>query len=168
MIHFPPGAGNDFMIDETWYVRPAGVRDRHSAGGLVVRSGEGDQVLLALVREEDWEPFVLPKGGVEPGETVEQAAHREIAEEAGLTDLTLMADLGTRERLSFDRDVWITTRYFVFVTPQVEGTPTDRGHHYGLWWFPLDELPRMAWREQRELVEQNAALIADLVRATEL
>lgn len=163
MIHKPLEVGNDFMVDDTWYSRPEGVPDRYSAGGIVVRVDDAGEVLLAMVREEDWEPYVLPKGGIEPGETVEVAAYREIAEEAGITDLTLLADLGAHERLNFDRDRWITTRYFLFVTRQIEGTPTDPDHHYGLWWFPLDALPTMAWREQRELVEANAALIRELV-----
>jgi len=54
------------------------------AGGLVVRA-RGDSVDALLVRpstgEEVW---VLPKGHIETGETTEQAAVREVAEEAGV------------------------------------------------------------------------------------
>ena len=163
MIHLPTDAADTFTIDETWYTRPEGVKDRLSAGGIVVRVDDDGDVLLALVREGDWAPYILPKGGIERGESVEAAALREIAEEAGLTQLTLLADLGTRERLSFDRDVWITTRYFLYVTDQVDGTPTDADHHYGLWWFRLDNLPTLAWREQQALIEENASLIRKLV-----
>ncbi len=46
-----------------------------------------------LPRPDFW---MLPGGGVEPGETYETAAHREIYEELGLTDITLGPHIGTR------------------------------------------------------------------------
>jgi 8-oxo-dGTP pyrophosphatase MutT (NUDIX family) len=151
-------------IDDTWYERPPGVRDRSSAGGVVTRLDAEGRALVALVREQDYPQYVLPKGRIERGEQVEEAARREIAEEAGLTDLALLADLGQRSRLSFDRRQWITTRYFLFSTAQTDGRPTDTKHHYGLWWFPLDALPDMLWPEQRALLGEHAALIVQELR----
>ncbi|MDW8366465.1 MAG: NUDIX domain-containing protein [Abditibacteriales bacterium] len=150
------------MIDDTWYHRPPDVPDRTSAGGVVVRRQDG-RVYVALVQEGDLPAYVLPKGGIEKGEDLEETARREIAEEAGLSNLTLVAKLGTRERLSYDRQEWITAHYFLFVTDQVDGTPTDRETAYRLHWFPLDDLPPMCWREQRELIETNRERIVELV-----
>ena len=150
------------MIDESWYRRPAGVPDRISAGGVVVRV-EGGRVYVALAREADFPGYVLPKGGVEAGESLEEAARREIAEEAGLTDLTLLGGLGRRERLSFDKSRWLTVHFFVFLTDQEQSNPGDPNHPHGATWFPLDQLPEMFWPEQRELVETNVALIRDLL-----
>lgn len=152
------------LIDHTWYERPPGVRDRSSAGGVVARLDAGGRALVALVREQEYPQYVLPKGALEPGEDAERAARREIAEEAGLTDLTLLADLGQRARLSYNKRRWITTRYFLFRTAQSEGRPSDTRHHYGVWWFPLDALPDMLWPDQRALVEQHAALIERALR----
>ena len=67
-------------IDETWYCRLPAAKERIAAGGVVLRQ-EDQCVYLALAREADIPPFVLPKGEVEPGESLEAAARREIREE---------------------------------------------------------------------------------------
>jgi ADP-ribose pyrophosphatase YjhB (NUDIX family) len=153
-------------IDETWYQRPPNVPTRIDAGGVVARLEDG-RVLVALAREADWPLFILPKGGVEVGESLEQAARREIAEEAGLTELRLLVKLGVRERLSHDRRRWNSVHYFLFATSQVEGAPTDLAHHYGVWWHPLRALPEMLWPEQLDLLRANAEDIERLVRQKE-
>lgn len=152
------------MIDHTWYSRPEGVPQRTSAGGVIARVEDGT-VLIGLVKEGDFDDYILPKGRLEPGEDTQAAAIREIAEEAGITDLRLICELGVRERLSFDRRWWIVTHYYLFVTTQTAGTPTDVEHVYRLEWFPLADLPRFFWPEQAELVtgkrrEIEAALLA--------
>ena len=151
------------MIDESWYKRPPGVSDRTSAGGIVARIEDG-RIYVALVGELGLTERVLPKGGVEPGESLEEAACREIEEEAGLSSLELIEELGVRERLSYDKICWITTYYFLFVTEQVEGTPTDVEHHYELAWHPIGALPALFWPEQRELIETNRDEIVGLIK----
>ena len=151
------------MIDESWYKRPPSVSDRTSAGGIVARIA-GGQIYVALVGELGLTERVLPKGGVEPGESLEGAAHREIEEESGLSSLELIEKLGIRERLSYDRARWITTHYFLFVTEQVDGIPTDVEHHYELAWHPIEALPAIFWPEQRELIETNRDKIVRLIK----
>lgn len=126
---------------------------------------DGSEALVALAREAHWPQFILPKGGVERGETLEQAARREITEEAGLTDLHLVGLLGLRSRLDFRKRRWITTHYFLFTTRQVEGRPTDPDHHYGLWWHPLRSLPELLWPEQAELLRTHTDEIEAAARA---
>jgi bis(5'-nucleosidyl)-tetraphosphatase len=148
-------------IDTSWYERPEGIRGRTSAGGIVVRLA-ADAPLIALAREGDWPLYVLPKGGVEKGENFEQTARREIEEEAGLNRLTLIGYLGQRERLNFARTRWMTVHYYLFITDQIEGKPTDSDHHSGVWWFGLDDIPPMLWPEQRDLIEVNLSRIRTL------
>ena len=92
-------------IDASWYSRPADISERVASGGVVVRRENG-RILVALTREMDMEEYVLPKGGVEPGESLPAAARREILEETGISDLTLIRKLEVVERLTFDRSVW--------------------------------------------------------------
>ena len=139
------------MIDKSWYQRPPGVPDHESAGGIVVRVESG-KVYVALVGEKKFNLYILPKGHVEDGESHEQAARREIAEEAGLTDLKLIKKLGIRERLDFQKESWKKTHYFLFTTNQINGKPTDTQRHYKVEWFLIDQLPEFVWPEQMELV----------------
>lgn len=150
-------------IDESWYTRPADMTvERTSAGGIVVRVERGAP-LIALAREHDYVRPVIPKGGVETGETLEAAARREIAEEVGLTSLTLIQKLAELERLSFKKREWLTTHVFLFTTDQVTGTPRDTANHrHGPVWRGLDELSDMFWPEQRRVIEAHAELIRSL------
>jgi len=77
------------MIDDSWCTRTDGLTEVLSAGGVVLR-GDGDCLLVALITELDHPHYVLPKGHVEPGESLESAARREVGEEAGLHDLRLV------------------------------------------------------------------------------
>jgi len=152
------------FIDLSWYKRPAGAVDRTSAGGIVVRDGADAQIYMALVREGTDSLYILPKGGVKKRENYEQAARREIEEEAGLSDLTTLAYLGTRQRLGFSKRNWITTHYYLFLTRQVQGKPSDISHDYELHWFPVDQLPAMFWPDQQALIVDHVPLIRRLLR----
>ncbi|MDH5673475.1 MAG: NUDIX domain-containing protein [Myxococcales bacterium] len=150
-------------IDDSWYQRPPGaLPERTSAGGVVVRI-DGGGPWIGLAREGDYAQPVLPKGGVEPGEDLEAAAMREIEEEAGLSQLTLVQKLGVLERLSFDRALWVRTHVFLFRTEQLRGVPTDSERHlHGPVWRRLDHLEDMLWPDQRQLILRHQALIRSL------
>jgi 8-oxo-dGTP pyrophosphatase MutT (NUDIX family) len=151
-------------IDETWYERQGNVPEHLSAGGVVVRLAE-NQVWVSLGRQIGYQAYVLPKGHVDPGESCLEAARREIAEEAGFTDLTLLCELGCLERYDYLKTAWKKTAYFLFSTREVHVQPTEREKHAPPAWFPIQELPPIFWPEQRALVEDNRPLIERLVRS---
>ena len=140
-------------IDHTWYCKPCGIRERLTAGGVVVRRAP-EGLLVALAREIELDGWVLPKGGVDPGEDLDAGARREIEEEAGLSALTLVRDLAVLERLESERKFWSIIHYFLYETEQVRGEIKDAEHHPGMDWFPLDALPDMFWPDERELIER--------------
>ncbi len=91
--------GASLLIDNS---RP--VRKYSSAGGVVIR--EADGYVLVLLRPGRLGPkgrpeVRLPKGHIEPGESPEQAALREVREEAGLPVPVIVAALG-HQRVKFD------------------------------------------------------------------
>jgi 8-oxo-dGTP diphosphatase len=61
----------------------AGVDAVQAAGGVVWRRRD-DQIQLLLVHRPKYDDWSLPKGKLEPGETHQQAALREVREETGL------------------------------------------------------------------------------------
>ena len=61
-----------------------------ASGGIIIRDG---QALLLHKHKKD--EYVLPKGHVEAGETLEAAALREAREETGFANLRLLDSLGT-------------------------------------------------------------------------
>ncbi|MEM8638409.1 MAG: NUDIX domain-containing protein [Cyanobacteria bacterium P01_G01_bin.54] len=140
------------VIDQSWYQRPLGVAVNESAGGVVFRRAD-EQIYIALVLEgHKHRAYILPKGRLDPGETIEQAARREIAEEAGFTELRLCDKLGVRERLNLSKKAWKTIHYFLFETSQLDGMPTDTTYDYHVDWFAWDALPTVFWPEQQEIL----------------
>jgi ADP-ribose pyrophosphatase YjhB (NUDIX family) len=139
------------MIDDSWYVRTSGLVEVTSAGGVVLRT-DGVTRLVALITELDHPHYVLPKGHVEPGESLEAAARREVGEEAGLHDLRLIRPLGSRRRQNFERTKWKTIHYFLYTSEEIEFNPIEGDKHPDARWFPLDSLPTMFWPDQRELL----------------
>lgn len=132
-----------------------------SAGGLVV-SGQGDDAAGALIGKLDGRGrllWSLPKGHVEPGESLEATAAREVAEETGILG-EVVGPLGVV-------DYW-----FVFQGRRIHKTV----HHYLLLavggalsdadvevlevaWVPLGELAdRLAYPDERKLVARVPAL----------
>jgi 8-oxo-dGTP diphosphatase len=54
-----------------------------AAGGVVSRRGEDGRLEVLLVHRPRYDDWTFPKGKLEPGETHEQAALREVEEETG-------------------------------------------------------------------------------------
>jgi len=55
-----------------------------AAGGVVLRRLDGGPVEVALIHRPAYDDWTLPKGKLNPGETHEEAALREVKEETGL------------------------------------------------------------------------------------
>jgi 8-oxo-dGTP diphosphatase len=99
-----------------------------AAGGLVVRDGR-----LLVVHRPKYDDWAFPKGKLEDGETWEDAALREVAEETGLR-----CDLGeyvgsTHYRV---RDGIKEVRYYRMTS---EDEPTPQNEIDEVRWVPLVE-----------------------------
>src|SRR3954469_13177248 len=63
-----------------------------SAGGIVLKRSATAQIDVLLLQHSMHKGWSFPKGGVEPGETPQQAAVREVQEESGVL-AEIIADL---------------------------------------------------------------------------
>jgi len=109
------------------------------AGVCFVRSGTGGAELLT-VRKRGTERFMLPGGKLDPGETSETAAVREVAEEIGL-ELTT-ADLHLLGRFDEEAANEAQTRVAATVyTATLSGRPEVAREIAALRWQPLAETP---------------------------
>lgn len=151
-------------IDDSWYIRPEGVGERVSAGGVVMRIDRGN-LYVALVHEKSCAGYVLPKGGVDPGESLEAAALREIEEESGLTEIDCLGELAVLERLSEKKNTWSINHFFLYVTSQISGVILDTEHHDEMIWAPIDAVPAMFWPDEQRLLARRRAVIYDRVIA---
>ncbi|MFQ6571976.1 NUDIX hydrolase [Pseudomonas sp. UM16] len=85
----------------------------------------------------------LVKGTIEPGETPDKAALRELSEESGIDSATVVCDLGCWHAGHLDQ-VWSFQRCEVHVSlPEqwVHQTLDDHGHAFSFFWASLDDLP---------------------------
>jgi 8-oxo-dGTP pyrophosphatase MutT (NUDIX family) len=112
---------------------------------VVFRRVDG-QVEFALMLDS-YGKWAFPKGHVERGESVEEAAARETLEELGLIEIRLLESLGTI-------DIWFRDRYekkgvlihkdihyFLFETkPNAELHPDAREHAYDAKWVRPESL----------------------------
>lgn len=135
-----------------------------SAGGVLYRlDGEGAiEVVLASRRTRKGDlAWGLAKGGIEPGETREEAAIREVREETGL-EADIEADLGDTKYIYVWEDVRIRKTVHFFLMRHTGGDVEDRDDEMEeIRWFPLERArKRAAYRGERDVLARAAELLA--------
>lgn len=116
--------------------------------------GLDDADLKVLLIERDREPFAgrwaLPGGFVEPDETLEQAALRELAEETGVSKLYLEQLYSFGDPGRDPRDRVITVAYYALVR-RLDHAPRAASDARAVGWFPASRCPPLAF-DHREIV----------------
>ncbi|MBI1758089.1 MAG: NUDIX hydrolase [Actinobacteria bacterium] len=137
-----------------------------SAGGIVV-DHSGDRPLVAVIGRRGRQArmaWSLPKGHLEPGETPEDAAVREVAEETGITG-QIVDSLGEISYwfVANGRRVHKTVHHYLMIAQHGELSDDDIEVE-AVAWVPLDELPgRLAYADERALAARARTLLADRV-----
>jgi len=131
----------------------ADTQKEHSAGGIIFEDGRVFTIKMRNLKGE--EVWTFPKGHLDPGETAEQAALREVREETGW-DCEILNDLCTA-RYSFVRggaDVDKDVRWFLVRRVGGDGVPQTPDEVLDLRWMTLEEAEReMAYPSDLELLD---------------
>lgn len=141
---------------------------RHKSAGVIVYRRAGDQCLFLLVlskltKRPLWE---FPKGGVEKGETLLQAALRELHEETGIpeNDIVLSKDFRRTEDYRFtagdDGDRTLIHKqvtYFLGETKRSEIVLSAKESSEFAWLDLKDALKRVRYAKRRRLLSDAAA-----------
>ncbi|HET9103025.1 MAG TPA: NUDIX domain-containing protein [Solirubrobacteraceae bacterium] len=127
-----------------------------SAGGVIVDDEDRTVVIVPVKRTAAGERVLgLPKGHLDGDETAEQAAAREVAEEAGVRG-ELIAELGDVDYRYERRGRCIDKRVRFFLFAYREGDPADHDHEIEqASWMPLAEAAEaLTYAGEREMVRR--------------
>ena len=113
---------------------------RPGAYAVLIRGGS----VLLTHQSEPWPEFQLPGGGVDPGEHVLPALHREVREETGWS-IAIVRRLGAHRRFTYmpEYDLWAEKLCVIYLARPVSrlGPPTEPGHRAV--WAPLEGAAEM-------------------------
>ena len=126
-----------------------------SAGGAVVRGGDVIVVVPVKRDAQRRRVLVLPKGHLDPGETDEAAAVREVAEETGV-DAELIDKLGDVEYSYERRGRRRNKRVAFYLFEYRSGSVEDHDHEIEeARWMPLKEAVRdLTYKGEQEIVRR--------------
>lgn len=125
---------------------------------------EGPKYLLILDGYDNWG---LPKGHIDSGESEEQAARREVAEETGLEDLVLHEQLDTIDWYFRFRGRLIHKycHYFLFEAPHGRVVPQSEEGISACRWLDADAaLETISYNNARALLQHAVERAPQLCR----
>jgi 8-oxo-dGTP diphosphatase len=130
--------------------------DVRAAGGVVWRRAQ-TEVEVAVVHRPRYDDWSLPKGKLDPGETFEQAAVREVHEEIGARcalgdELPPTTYRDHKGRLKI-------VRYWLMEAGDVDFEPNDEVDELR-WLAPAEAIPLLSYERDEALLEHAAEMLA--------
>ena len=112
-----------------------------TSGGIIFRFTKDRKDIEILMIQDSKGRWTIPKGHIEPGETAKMTARREIEEETGLRNVSILAWLG---KIHFkyrraDKLVLMTTQIYLVQTLDKHESPIGEKWMKGIKWFSFAE-----------------------------
>lgn len=117
------------------------MKKQNAAGGIIIRKAQGSwEVLMIKDPTNEW---TFPKGHIEDSESPEVGARREVTEEVGITDLTLIQPLiPITYNFRADGIIHKTVQYFLFSTTGDKPIVVQKEEGIqDAMWVPLEQAP---------------------------
>lgn len=122
------------------------------AGGIVTKNIHGQEYILLVIKKDGLLTF--PKGHVEAGEKIEEAAVREVEEETGLQDIQLGQKLGVVARHSLElsgEEVMKDIHLYAMTSDSENHKVADE--KYG--WFTMSNaMERLKFEEEKKFLSR--------------
>jgi 8-oxo-dGTP pyrophosphatase MutT (NUDIX family) len=135
-----------------------------SAGGVVVSAERERPSLVVGMRRRgrDGATWTLPKGTPDPGESTEQTALREVAEETGL-EVRIVGPLPSIEYAFVQDGTRIEKTVHYFLMEPTGGDLSRHDHEFvKVRWVPFDEASALlSFQTERDLVAAARARLAE-------
>ena len=137
-----------------------------SAGGVAFRN-QGERLEVALISVGENNRWQLPKGLVDKGESTEDAAVREVREEAGI-DTQVVDRIDKVEYWYFAKENGNRVRYhkyvYFYLLRYKSGDVAEHDDEVNeAQWVEIGEaVKRLAFATEKKIVERGAQMIGDL------
>ena len=126
-----------------------------TSGGIIFRFTKDKKDIQILLIQDSKERWTIPKGHIEPGETAKMTARREIEEETGLKNVSILTWLG---KIHFkyrrlDKLVLMTTQIYLVQALDSHERPTPEKWMKGIKWFSFaDALDAIEYEDIEKLM----------------
>lgn len=126
-----------------------------SAGGIIFKK-EGEDFKILLIKDS-YGRWTWPKGKLDQGESPQEAAIREVGEEAGLTSVRILGKAGESKYFYRFKGTLISkmVQFFVMETGREEKIRIQPSEIQGAEWFsPQDALTAVEYKGANELLQK--------------
>ncbi len=132
-----------------------------SAGGVVVRRGQAGLEVVICGRDADG-VWGLPKGTPDEGESLEEAAVREVSEETGLK-IEIVNKIGVSEYWFARNDVRYHKWVHHYLMRATGGSTADHDREYDhVEWLPIEEAIRtLTFDNDKAIIQQAKAKLGE-------